>query len=73
MVSMTGTQLKEEALEASLMRRMSHGSRPSSSPNTACWLPLSDFESPACELAHPSMQIIGHCLYVDDSYPLNSE
>ena len=38
MVAMTGTRLEEEALEASLKKRMSHGSRPSSSPHTACWL-----------------------------------
>ena len=30
---MTETQLEEEALEASLMKRMCHGSKPSCSPN----------------------------------------
>ena len=48
-----GTQLEEEALEASLMRKISHDSRPSSSPSTGCWLHLSDFESPTCELVRP--------------------
>ena len=55
MVAMIGTELEEEALGASLMRRISHGSRLSSSPNTLCWLPLFDFESPTCELVHPSV------------------
>ena len=68
MVAMTGPQLEKEALEASLMRRMSHSSRPSSFPNTTCWLPLSDFESPTCELVHPFMQIANHCLYADNSF-----
>ena len=72
-VAMTGSQLEKEALEASLMRRISHDIRPSSLPNTACWLPLSNFESLVCELAHPSMQIIEHCLYVDDSCPPDSQ
>ena len=53
--------------------RMCHGSRPSSSPNTACWLPLSGFESPACELVCLSMRIIGHCLYPDDICPPGSQ
>ena len=36
-----GTRLEEEVLVAMLMKRMSHGSRPSISPSTMCWIPLS--------------------------------
>ena len=71
-VALTRTRLEEKALGASLMKRMSHGSMPSSSPSTTWWLPLPDFEAPARGLMLPSLQIIKQSLYEGDSFPLGS-
>ena len=59
--------MEEEAPEASLMKRRNHGSKPSSSPNTACWLPLSELEALAYDLVLISLQISEHCPYENDS------
>ena len=50
-----GTRMEEEALEALLMKRRNHGSRPSSLPNTKYWLPLSELEALSYELVCPSL------------------